>query len=304
MERIQERAAPGTALPVEGAEAQRLYRDVEDQTKLPSHVTGADAIDAVLCVLSQRLSGGEAADMLQALPAPARPRRCPRHHQERPDLFGRLGFIERVAAHLRVSNEEAEAIARAVLAVVPRWLPRKEVQHVSSQLPPDLRQLWLSPLEAPPIMSPLGGASPAPADRLALRVFEEIKGSGLLPPDVTEADALAAVLCPLCQRLSRGEAKDLLLALPPGLRPLLERCALHRAEEGEKFHREELLQRIAQQLNVSAAQAEAIARLVFTALQRALPAKEIRDVASQLPSDLQSLWIDNPVAASRAPAQG
>jgi uncharacterized protein (DUF2267 family) len=291
-------APPGLAFPLEGAEAERLARDVEDEVHLPLHVTGAGALQTVLCVLSQRLSGGEAADLLEALPAPARPRRCERHRRERPEKFGREGFVERVAAHLQVSNEEAEAITRAVVAVLPRWLPRKEVARVASQLPAELRHLWSAPLRTPPIMAPR--ARPAPADRLTDRVLQEVQESFALPAGVTASDAVAVALCTLCQRLSRREARDLLLALSPGLRSPLERCALHRAEEPDAFDRAELIARIARQLGVSPAQAETIARAVFTAVERALRPKEIRDVAGQLPAELRSLWIDDPVAAAHA----
>jgi uncharacterized protein (DUF2267 family) len=46
-------------------------------------------------------------------------------------------------------------------------------------------------------------------------------------------------------------------------------------------------------------QAERIAAAVFAAVERLISPKEIGDVASQLPRDLQSLWRD---AAVQAPA--
>jgi uncharacterized protein (DUF2267 family) len=300
MASTRETLPPGLAFPVEGAEAERLVRDVEDEGQFPVHVTGADALEAVTCVLGQRLSGGEAADVLESLPERARPPRCERHRAQRPDRFGRESFIERVGAHLKATNEEAEAIARAVFAVLPRWLPRKEVADVASQLPADLRELWEAPLRVPSVMAPL--VSPAPADRLSEAILEEVRASRTLPDNVTASDAVAAGLCTLCQRLSRAEARELLMDLPPGLRPLIERCALHRAEDGEGFGRDEMIGRIARRLNVPPERAEAIARAVFTAVERALPPKEIHDVASELPRDMQALWTDNPVAAVKAPA--
>lgn len=126
--------------------------------------------------------------------------------------------------------------------------------------------------------------------------MREIEGAGVLPAGVSGAQALSAVLCVLVQRLSGGEARDLVEALPAGLRPLVEPCARHRGEEGERFDRAEFLRRVAAHLHVTVAQAEAIARGVFAAVQRTLPAKKVHDVASQLPRDLEELW------ASASPA--
>jgi uncharacterized protein (DUF2267 family) len=131
--------------------------------------------------------------------------------------------------------------------------------------------------------------SEAPVNATA-GVEADIERQGGLPPGVRGTDAAAAVLCVLAQRLSGGEARDLVVTLPEGLRPRVQACARHRGERGEAFDYDEFLRRVAAHLDVSGPQAEDIARTVFAAVRRTLPVKEQQDVASQLPWDLEQLW--------------
>jgi uncharacterized protein (DUF2267 family) len=68
---------------------------------------------------------------------------CARHRGERGEVFDRAEFLRRVAAHLNVSVPQAEEISRAVFAAVRRRLPSKEVGDVASQLPRELKELWM-----------------------------------------------------------------------------------------------------------------------------------------------------------------
>jgi hypothetical protein len=52
----------------------------------------------------------------------------------------------------------------------------------------------------------------------APNVEAKIEQQGGLPPGMRGTDAAAAVLCVLAQRLSGGEARDLVVTLPEGLR--------------------------------------------------------------------------------------
>jgi uncharacterized protein (DUF2267 family) len=119
----------------------------------------------------------------------------------------------------------------------------------------------------------------------------EVEEQGVLPPGVRGTDAASAVLCVLAQRLTGGEAQDLVAALPKGLRTHLEGCVRYPLEQAEPFDRAEFLRRVANHLQVTEPQAEAIARAVFAAVQRRLPSVEVHDVASQLPRDLKDLWM-------------
>lgn len=62
--------------------------------------------------------------------------------REKAAAFDREAFLERLAEHLGTSVEHAEQTGRAVFAATKRVLPPKEVDEFSSQLPPELPQLW------------------------------------------------------------------------------------------------------------------------------------------------------------------
>jgi uncharacterized protein (DUF2267 family) len=113
---------------------------------------------------------------------------------------------------------------------------------------------------------------------------------GVLAPGMRGTDAAAAVLCVLAQRLSRGEARDLVAGLPESLRPRVQACARHRGERGEAFDYDEFRRRVAAHLDISEPDAEDTARAVFAAVRRTLPLKEQRDIIDQLPRDLEQLW--------------
>lgn len=122
----------------------RLLEDIARIRFLPVHVSPADALSATLCTLSQRVSGGQARDFASSM-APglqALLRRCVLHREEKGESFDRDGFVRRVAAHLRVSPEDADWISRAVFRAVQARMSSREVDDLESQLPPDLKQLW------------------------------------------------------------------------------------------------------------------------------------------------------------------
>jgi uncharacterized protein (DUF2267 family) len=121
-------------------------------------------------------------------------------------------------------------------------------------------------------------------------VEAEIERQGVLPPGMRGTDAAAAVLCVLAQRLSRGQARDLVAGLPEGLRPRVQACARHRGEPGDAFDYDEFRRRVAAHLDISEPEAEDTVRAVFAAVRRTLPAKEQHDVLDQLPRDLEQLW--------------
>jgi uncharacterized protein (DUF2267 family) len=73
--------------------------------------------------------------------------------------------------------------------------------------------------------------------------------------------------------------------------PRVQACARHRGARGEAFDYDEFLRHVGAHLDVSGPEAEDITRTVFAAVRRRLPAKEQQDVASQLPWDLEQLWL-------------
>jgi uncharacterized protein (DUF2267 family) len=99
------------------------------------------------------------------------------------------------------------------------------------------------------------------------------------------------VLGMLEQRISATEAKDLNEELPWALRDLLRRFERHPRSRPEQFGREEMLARLGAALGIEAAECERVTRAVLQAARTLLSEKEASDVASQIPKDMQDLWV-------------
>ncbi len=274
------------------AATDRVRSSIASNARLPSELAPEDAISAVMCALVDRLTAGEAHYLFDALPASMRSlfATCVRHRTGQPTMkLDRVDFLERVAEHLGVTPAHAEIICEVVFEAVRCELPDKLADDVAHQLPRGLQELWLvrrMRVEAPPAEATLA------ADEARRAIEEEIAAKAPLPAGVTSGDAFSAVMCALSQRVSRGEARELVLGLPETMRGLLERCAAHRSEESDVFGRDELLRRVALHLQLDPAEVEPIARAVFTAVKRILPEKAAFDIGSQLPVDLRELWED------------
>jgi uncharacterized protein (DUF2267 family) len=124
----------------------QILADIEKTGTLSLRMTAREAFSSVMCIFAQRLSGGETKDLLLGLPRTIRPLvdRCMLERRERPLSFGVDELVANVALDLDTELEDAEAIVAAVFAAVTRILPREELDHVASQLPEDLRTLWLA----------------------------------------------------------------------------------------------------------------------------------------------------------------
>lgn len=139
--------APTTTVPETEAEAVRaeVFAEIERTGELPRGIDGAAAFMAVMCIFSQRLSGGEARHVLLGLPSTLRPlvTSCMIHRDEPATPFDRSELFRRVSEHLGTNADVATDITRAVFAAVKRCLPIKDIEDAGSQLPPDLRDVWL-----------------------------------------------------------------------------------------------------------------------------------------------------------------
>lgn len=137
-------------------------------------------------------------------------------------------------------------------------------------------------------------AEARPTDRLDERgssIVEEVRRRTRLPPNVTPEAAINAVMCTLSQHVSAGEARHLWTALPHEMKPLLERCLLHRGETAVRFGRIELIRRVSEHLGAPLPEAEHITSSVISAISARLPGSVVHHVAGQLPRDLRDLWI-------------
>lgn len=265
----------------------RFLAAIEDDAALPSFVRASDAAVATTRALLDRLTPGQAHILATSLPADVRRLLEPATlgREGRPTLTGgRAELFDRVGNDLGVAPASAEVIISAVFRALQQLLSPDVTVHAAQQLPHDLRHLWLSPAPA--------GLEDITGDLDLLRqVLDDIERSGALPVRLTPREAFSSVMCLFEQRLSGGEARDLLLGLPRTLRPFVERCMLERREEPTTFGADELAANVAHDLGVELAEAEAIVAAVFAAVTRALPRDEIDHIASQLPRDLRGIWL-------------
>jgi uncharacterized protein (DUF2267 family) len=268
-----------------------VTRALERDAALPPGITATAATSAVMSVLAQRLTPGEAHELLEALPPYLQTpfRQCFIRRGRVPVVkLDRAEAVARVADLLGVTPAQAEAIAAAVLCAMRAEVAPEIARNVARQLPADLSALWMasSPV-APPSIPPPGttGGSTRPL------VEAEIERRTRLPENVTADAAFTAVMAIFSQRLSGGEAFDVLLGLPDDLRRLTEGGVLARDEHASVFGRDALVGAVALRLRIAREDAEPIVLAVLAAVKRVLPVKEIDDVASELPGDLRDLWL-------------
>lgn len=246
---------------------------VESEALLPVHVSVRAAVEAVLGALVGRLTAGEAHLLHDALPPSVRPlveRRVREREGRWVVRLDRAELLARVAEDLGVAPAHAERICAAVFTAARAVLPLDVQAHVADQLPKDLKELWRTD----------------PRRDLESGIEKDVS----LPDGVTSAAAFSAVMCALSDRLSAGEATDVLLSLPARIRPLVDRCTLHRGEPSIVFGREGLIDRVAEHLAIDDGEALPVITGVFTTVKRMLPRKEVNDITSQLPVDLRELW--------------
>lgn len=101
--------------------------------------------------------------------------------------------------------------------------------------------------------------------------------------------AVVSVLCRLQQRVELAPAGES-EATPKNLAPLLHVCSVHEGLPTERIGTDELLRRIAQDLDVDVARAELVTREVLTGLREQLGEQEAEGLEGRLPHDLLPLW--------------
>lgn len=102
--------------------------------------------------------------------------------------------------------------------------------------------------------------------------------------------AAVSVLCALEQRVIGTEAEDLEAQLPLKLRELLQRCILHEGKPPEKYGKDELFQRVAEELEIDTDRVESVVLAVVQAVRMQISEGEAEDFANMLPADLRELW--------------
>jgi uncharacterized protein (DUF2267 family) len=231
------------------------------------------ATQATFQTLAERLSRGQARDLVEQLPGSG-PWLFPDGDSE-PLRYDE--FLLRVAKREGVDEATAERHARAVFAALGRAIDPDELADLIADLPQDF---------APLVAEAQGRIDQrTSADELVRRVAER----GHLHVDQAER-AVEAVLETLAERLAPGEVDDLIARLDRDFHPVLERGKNAQTTATRRMDRMEFLQRVADRAGISPEEAFDQARAVFTTLRDALPGGEFWDIAAELPAEYAALW--------------
>ncbi len=268
--------------------ANRVRRTVAESARLPAALTVEAAVSGVMCVLSERLTAGEATDLFSSIPPAIAPmfELCTLHRKFMPtSKIDRAEFLTKVADHLGVTPAHAELVSSAVFTAIRAELPADVVMSVAAQLPHGIKELWLEPPTSAPDLD-----VEIPPEETRHAMENDLTRRAKLPPHVTPDAAFAAVMCCFARRLSGGETRHLVLGLPASLRAIIERCSVHR-ERPAIFGRDELIREVSDHLIITDPDdTERILLEVLRSAKRVLPQKTIAEIGSQLPADLRELW--------------
>jgi uncharacterized protein (DUF2267 family) len=233
-----------------------------------------DAARATLRTLGERISAGEARDIAAQLPRELRDLLA---GGDGPHGFSTEEFLQRVQARERVPIMAAEAHVRAVFAAVRAAIDDQELADLASELPRALEDLLIGDDLPEP-------SRPMSADEFYDRVARRTRLDGDGARRATDA-----VLERLAERISGGEAEDLVKRLPPELHPPLERGWAAKGEPARWLPLKDFLIGLAEREGVTRAQARLHARGVLATLREAAGEDELEDAMSQLPAEYRSL---------------
>ncbi|MCW2947353.1 MAG: hypothetical protein JWR24_4070 [Actinoallomurus sp.] len=231
------------------------------------------AAQAALTTLAERLSKGEARDLLEQLPAEMKPWVYTESDAERFDFDE---YLRRVAEREGVDVRTAERHARAVFFALGQAVSAEEIADVAAELPQDFEPLIAEAQRR--------YFEVFPAEEFLTRVAERtgLDGDGAYL-------ATNAVLETLAERIAGGEVDDLIPQLPIELHEPLRRGKARSGGTARRMTLDTFLDRIAERESVDPFQASEHARAVLATLREAISVKEFFDVTAQLPPDYQVL---------------
>ncbi|MDO3703045.1 DUF2267 domain-containing protein [Micromonospora sp. C28SCA-DRY-2] len=116
----------------------KFFDKVAARANVPAE-TARSLTEATLRTLTERISGGEAADLADRVAAELRPLLI--KGTEDPEVFGHDEFLRRVAERAGVAPDLAAPGVRAVLQTLHRVAGHAEFEEALAQLPADLRAL-------------------------------------------------------------------------------------------------------------------------------------------------------------------
>lgn len=252
------------------------YREFIQVTQREGGIDGdlaERAARATLMTLAERLSPGQARDLLEQLPAEMKPWL---HTQRAAEGFDIDEFLCRVAEREGVDVETAERHAHAVFFALGQAVSRDEIADVADELPQDF-----APLVAE---AQCRFFDVMPAEDFLAKVAER---AGL---DADEARrATEAVLEALAERIAGGEVDDLIPRLPLALHGPLRRGRAASGGAARRMPLDRFVDRIAELAGVDPLEAREYARAVFATLREAVRDEEYFDVTVQLPPDYHVL---------------
>jgi uncharacterized protein (DUF2267 family) len=237
-----------------------------------AHLSDADAeraTQATLETLNERLTGGEARDLVRRFLPPELAAWMPRGHWG--ERFDADEFVRRVAKREDVDPDTAEQHARVVLRVVREAIGPEETARLAADLPEDFRPVLFDLIVMP-------------ADELVAKVAVQ---TGLGPDDARRA--VRAVLETLAERVPPGEVRDVMSRLPREFHEDL-RAGLSRADDdSRRMPATEFLRRVAEREGVSPELALRHVRALHATLREAVSPEEFADVQVELPNDYDPL---------------
>jgi uncharacterized protein (DUF2267 family) len=259
-------------------EYEQFIRTVAHESGTDDTAAAERATRAVLETLAERLSKGEARDLLRELPAELKPWM---YTEDDARSFDVDEYLRRVAERLGADVETAGRWARAVFFTLGKAVSPKEISDLAAELPAGFD----------PLVAEAQGrfAEIMPAGEFVARVARR---TGLEPGEARRATE--AVLETLAERIAAGEVDDLIPKLPLELHEPLKR-GKSRIPEAKHMPLEEFLRRIAQREglrfdgDLPPFEASEHARAVFTTLREAIANEEFFDVTVQLPAEYAPL---------------
>jgi uncharacterized protein (DUF2267 family) len=250
---------------------------VAHEAVLDDTETAERAARATLETLAERLSPGEARDLLTELPAELKPWIHPRGDRQ---IFDADEFLRRVGERLGADLTTAERLSRAVFYALGRAVSSKEIADLTADLPGDFE----------PLLAEAQGrfAEIMPAEEFLNRVATR---AGLDAPGARRATE--AVLETLAERLAGGDIDDLIRQLPVQLHGPLKRVRSE-APQARRMALDEFLGRVAEREGAAPGDAWEHTRAVLTTLGEAVADKEFFDLSAQLPTDFWPLLAPHP----------
>lgn len=294
-------------------EHEEKSKNIVERVAELAHLTpkkAAKALNTVLCIFEQRLSGGEARKLeaeLARLVERARSE-CPREDEEQAETFDLSEFFQRAAVRLPGSGLATGHIVAAVLAALRERLPTRLAGEVGNQLPADLRTLWDEPLpqEAPVAhltnllhnksrKIPLNELAQGKPNRSRIDITKFLKQlaqrATITEP---EAESIAvASLWFLLRRIPAPTGEKLSEELPREIQIQLQDALQHGGNVPD-WNLDRYYELVAEQLGVRRRDVVPLVHHTFNVVRETISNEILQKAGSQLPGLMKDLWLGTP----------